>query len=86
MCLNDGKSGRRSESEATRCSVLPFRRPSPIRHDLKPPPAAVVKSNGSERCGNVGPRFRQATPGVQPVAALAAAARRYLAIPLLRGR
>src|SRR5262245_53431376 len=28
--------------------------------DLKPPQAAVVKSNGGERCGNVGTRFRQA--------------------------
>jgi len=28
--------------------------------DLKPPQAAVVKSNGGERCGNAGTRFRQA--------------------------
>src|SRR5271157_1535251 len=28
--------------------------------DLKPPQAAVVKSDGGERCGNVGTRFRQA--------------------------
>src|ERR1700686_686104 len=28
--------------------------------DLKPPQAAVVKSNGGERCGKVGTRFRQA--------------------------
>src|ERR1700720_970954 len=28
--------------------------------DLKPPQAAVVKSNGGERCGNVGTGFRQA--------------------------
>src|ERR1700720_110653 len=27
--------------------------------DLKPPQAAVVKSNGGERCGNVGTGFRQ---------------------------
>jgi hypothetical protein len=27
--------------------------------DLKPPQAAVVKSNGGERCGKVGTRFRQ---------------------------
>jgi len=27
---------------------------------LKPPHAAVVKSDGSERCGNAGTRFRQA--------------------------
>jgi hypothetical protein len=27
---------------------------------LKPPQAAVVKSDGSERCGNAGTRFRQA--------------------------
>src|ERR1700722_20363883 len=28
--------------------------------DLKPPQAAVVKSDGGERCGNAGTRFRQA--------------------------
>src|ERR1700686_2463001 len=28
--------------------------------DLKPPQAAVVKSDGGERCGKVGTRFRQA--------------------------
>src|SRR5882724_13019305 len=28
--------------------------------DLKPPQAAVVKSNGGERCGNAGTGFRQA--------------------------
>ena len=28
--------------------------------DPKPPQAAVVKSNGGERCGNAGTRFRQA--------------------------
>src|SRR5258708_12801603 len=28
--------------------------------DLKPPQAAVVKSNGGERCGKVGTRTRQA--------------------------
>src|SRR5712692_10712628 len=28
--------------------------------DLKPPQAAVVKSDGGERCGNVGTKFRQA--------------------------
>src|ERR1700686_2838690 len=28
--------------------------------DLKPPQAAVVKSDGRERCGNAGTRFRQA--------------------------
>ena len=28
--------------------------------DLKPPQAAVVKSNGGERCGKIGTRFRQA--------------------------
>src|ERR1700731_1162673 len=28
--------------------------------DLKPPRAAVVKSDGGERCGKVGTRFRQA--------------------------
>src|SRR5271166_1342191 len=28
--------------------------------DLKPPQAAVVKSNGGERCGKVGTGFRQA--------------------------
>src|SRR3982074_1418450 len=28
--------------------------------DLKPPQAAVVKSDGSERCGKVGTGFRQA--------------------------
>src|SRR6516165_5177622 len=28
--------------------------------DLKPPQAAVVKSDGGERCGNVGTGFRQA--------------------------
>jgi len=27
---------------------------------FKPPQAAVVKSNGGERCGNAGTRFRQA--------------------------
>src|SRR5580704_9703569 len=31
--------------------------------DLKPPQAAVVKSNGGERCGNAGTRFRQARLG-----------------------
>jgi hypothetical protein len=31
--------------------------------DLKPPQAAVVKSNGGERCGKVGTRFRQARLG-----------------------
>jgi hypothetical protein len=29
-------------------------------YQVKPPQAAVVKSNGGERCGNVGTRFRQA--------------------------
>jgi len=28
--------------------------------DLKPPQAAVVKSDGRERCGNAGTRIRQA--------------------------
>src|SRR5208337_4622673 len=28
--------------------------------DLKPPQAAVVKSDGGERCGKAGTRFRQA--------------------------
>src|SRR6266851_796302 len=28
--------------------------------DLKPPQVAVVKSDGGERCGKVGTRFRQA--------------------------
>jgi len=28
--------------------------------DLKPPQAAVVKSDGGERCGNAGTGFRQA--------------------------
>jgi hypothetical protein len=31
--------------------------------DLKPPQAAVVKSDGGERCGNDGTRFRQARLG-----------------------
>src|SRR5260370_22160035 len=31
--------------------------------DLKPPQAAVVKSHGGERCGKVGPRFRQVRLG-----------------------
>src|SRR6266704_1356095 len=31
--------------------------------DLKPPQAAIVKSDGGERCGKVGTRFRQARNG-----------------------
>ena len=57
MCHGHRRSKRR-------CATVREMKEDPsrpaVRSGLKPPQAAVVKSDGGERCGNAGTRFRQA--------------------------